>query len=165
MATPTITDVPLHVEGPEALRELIGTTIGPGEWRTVTQEDIDAFADITGDHQWIHVDVERAKRESPYGGTIAHGNLTLSIIDGLRAGLIHFTGPRMAINYGWDRVRFPAPVPAGSRVRATAEMITVEDRGDGWWHTVTRFVVEVEGSEKPACVADSVGRAYVPQDS
>jgi acyl dehydratase len=149
----------VEVVGIDGLKELIGKTIGPGEWRTVTQEDINAFADLTGDHQWIHTDVERAKKESPFGTTIAHGNLTLSMVDGLRIDLISSSGFKLGVNYGWNKVRFPAPVPAGSRIRSTAEVTEVEDVGGGWWQIVTRFTVEVEGSEKPCCVADSVGRA------
>jgi acyl dehydratase len=148
-----------EVKGIEGLQELIGTEIGPGEWREVRQEDIDTFADLSGDHQWIHVDAERAKRESPFGTTIAHGNLTLSMIDGFRLDLITTTGFKLGVNYGWNKVRFPAPVPAGSRVRARAEVISVDDVGGGWWQVVTRFTLEVEGSEKPCCVGDSVGRA------
>jgi len=145
------------------LREAIGVQRGPTSWRTITQEDIDAFARITDDHQWIHVDVERAKRESPFGTTIAHGNLTLSIIDGLREQIttrdaIDLEQIALGVNMGWNRVRFPAPVPAGSRVRATAELVSVEEKRDGWWEVVDRFIVEAEDAEKPACVAESVGR-------
>src|SRR6202049_4766957 len=109
------------------LREAIGVKRGPTSWRTITQEDIDAFAQITGDHQWIHVDVERAKRESPFGTTIAHGTLTLSVIDGLREEITTRDAAELerialGVNMGWNRVRFPAPVPAGSRVRATGEL-------------------------------------------
>jgi acyl dehydratase len=149
----------VEVVGIEGLNGLLGREIGPSEWRQVTQADIDAFADLSGDHQWIHVDPERAKAESPFGTTIAHGNLTLSLIDGMRGGLIASSGFKLGINYGWNRVRFPAPVPVGSRVRARAEVVKVEEVGGGWWQVVTRFTVEVEGSEKPACVADAVGRA------
>ena len=149
----------VQIEGIEGLRALQGKEIGPSEWREVTQQDIDTFADLTGDHQWIHTDVERAKKESPFGGTVAHGNLTLSLIDGLRIELMKSTGFKLGVNYGWNRVRFPAPVPSGSRIRATAEVVEVEDVGGGWFQIVTRFKVEVEGSDKPACVADSVGRA------
>ena len=124
----------------------------------MTQEDINTFAGLTGDHQWIHVDVERAERESPFGTTIAHGNLTLSLIDGMREGLLPSPEGVIGVNYGWNRVRFPAPVPSGSRVRARAEVTSVEDVGKGWWQVVQRFTVELEGSEKPVCVADSVGR-------
>jgi len=149
----------VEVEGIEGLKALLGKTVGPSEWRKVTQEDIDTFARLSGDDQWIHVDVERAKKESPFGTTVAHGNLTLSLIDGLRRDLIASQGFKLGVNYGWNRVRFPAPVPAGARVRATAQVTEVEDVGGGWWQIVTRFTVEVEGSDKPACVADSVGRA------
>ncbi len=149
----------VEVQGIDGLKALQGQEIGPSEWRTVTQEDIDTFADLTGDHQWIHTDVDRAKTESPFGTTVAHGNLTLSLIDGLRIELLKSTGFKLGVNYGWNKVRFPAPVPSGSRIRATAEVVEVEDVGGGWFQIVTRFKVEVEGNEKPACVADSVGRA------
>jgi acyl dehydratase len=152
---------PRKIDGIEELRDLIGEEIGPSEWRTVTQEQINAFADVSGDHQWIHTDVERAKRESPFGTTVAHGNLTLSMVDSFRPELIEQTGITLGINYGFDKVRFPAPVPAGARVRATAQVQSVDDLGEGWWHVVTRMIIAVEGNEKPACVADSVGRALV----
>ena len=151
----------VQVEGIEGLKALQGKTIGPTDWREVTQEDINVFADLSGDDQWIHVDVERAEKESPFGTTVAHGNLTLSMIDGFRLDLISSTGFALGVNYGWNKVRFPAPVPAGSRVRAKAEVASVEEVGGGWWQVVTRFTVEVEGSDKPCCVGDSVGRALV----
>jgi acyl dehydratase len=150
---------PVQVNGIEGLRELSGEQIGPTDWRQVTQDDVDTFARLSGDDQWIHVDVERARKESPFGGTVAHGNLTLSLIDGLRRELMESTGFKLGVNYGWNKVRFPAPVPTGSRVRARAEVLSVEEVGDGWYQIVTRFTVEVEGAEKPACVAESVGRA------
>ena len=152
---------PLTVNGIDELRELIGRTVGPGEWREVTQEMIDAFAELSGDDQWIHVDVERAKTESPFGTTVAHGNLTLSLIDGFRRGILESTGFKLGVNYGWNKVRFPAPVPAGSRVRASVDVLTVEDVGGGWFQVTQRWTIEVEGNEKPACVAESVGRALV----
>jgi acyl dehydratase len=148
-----------EVQGIAGLKALLGKEIGPGEWRQVTQEDIDTFADLSGDHQWIHTDVERAKTESPFGTTIAHGNLTLSLIDGLRLDLISSSGFALGVNYGWNKVRFPAPVPTGSRLRATAEIQSVDDVGSGWVQVVTKFTVEIEGGEKPVCVAESVGRA------
>ncbi len=147
------------VEGIEGLKAIVGQPVGPSDWREVTQEDIDAFARLSGDDHWIHVDVERAKKESPFGTTVAHGNLTLSLIDGLRLDLIESSGFKLGVNYGWNKVRFPAPVPAGSKVRATAEVTEVEEVGGGWFQVVTRFTLEVEGNEKPCCVADSVGRA------
>jgi acyl dehydratase len=148
-----------EAHGIEGLKALVGKRIGPGEWREVSQQDIDTFADLSGDHQWIHTDVERAKTESPFGTTVAHGNLTLSMIDGFRLDLITSSGFKLGVNYGWNKVRFPAPVPAGSRVRASAEVVSVDEVGNGWWQVVTRFTVEAEGSDKPVCVADSVGRA------
>ena len=150
-----------QIEGIAELKELVGEEIGPTDWLEVTQEDIDKFAEVSGDHQWIHVDVERAKTESPFGTTIAHGNLTLCMLDAFRAQLFRSDGFKMGINYGWNKVRFPAPVPSGSRVRATAEVLSVDDVGGGWWQVVTKFVLEREGGEKPVCVAESVGRALV----
>ena len=136
-----------------------GALFGPTAWRRVTQEEIDAFARISGDRQWIHTDVERAERESPYGTTIAHGNLTLSLIDGFRDELVGAApgGMRLGVNLGYDRVRFPAPVRSGAEVRATMEIARVEQRGE-WLEIVQRFQVEVRGEDKPACVADSVVR-------
>ena len=150
----------VQVEGVEGLKGLLGQHVGPGEWRRVTQEMIDAFAELSGDDQWIHCDVERAAKESPFGTTIAHGNLTLSMIDGMRLDLISSTGFKLGVNYGWNRVRFPAPVPVGANVRATAEVVEVDELGGGWTQVVTRFTIEAEGTEKPVCVADSVGRAF-----
>jgi len=149
----------VEVEGIEGLRSLLGKEIGPGEWRQVTQEMIDEFAELSGDDQWIHVDVERAKKESPFGTTVAHGNLTLSLIDGFRLDLISATGFALGVNYGWNKVRFPAPVPSGSRVRARGEVMSVDEAGNGWHQVVTKFTLEVEGNEKPCCVAEGVGRA------
>jgi acyl dehydratase len=149
----------VEVIGIEGLESLLGKEIGPSEWREVTQEMIDAFAELSGDDQWIHVDVERAKLESPFGTTVAHGNLTLSMIDGFRRDLIASSGFALGVNYGWNKVRFPAPVAAGSRIRARAEVISIDEVGGGWWQVVTRFTVEVEGSDKPCCVGESVGRA------
>src|SRR5215212_2921152 len=126
------------VNGIEELQALIGETIGPSDWREVTQEDINAFADLSGDDQWIHVDVERAKKESPFGGTVAHGNLTLSMIDGFRKQLIESGGFALGVNYGWNKVRFPAPVPSGARLRASSEVVSVDELDGGWYHIVTR---------------------------
>ena len=147
--------------GIDDLQGLVDQVVGPSDWREVTQEMVDQFADLTGDHQWIHTDVERAKRESPFGTTIAHGNLTLSLIDGLRAGLSEWSGFKLGVNYGWNKVRFPAPVPVDSRVHGYSQIVEVSDIGGGWHQVVTRFTVEIEGGEKPVCVADSVGRVLV----
>ena len=143
-----------------AFEDAIGRTLGPTAWRRVTQAEIDAFARISGDSQWIHTDVERARRESPYGTTIAHGNLTLSLIDGFRDELVGAAPPgaKLGVNLGYDRVRFPEPVPAGAEVRATMEVVSADERDDGWVQIVQRFNVEVRGGERPACVADSVVR-------
>jgi acyl dehydratase len=139
----------------------VGDTLGPTAWRRVTQDDINSFARLAGDHQWIHVDTERAARESPYGTTIAHGTLTLALIDGFRDELVPVTsGARWGVNLGYDRVRFPAPVPAGAEVRATMEIVSAETRDDGSTTVVQRFVVEVRDADKPACVADSVIRVF-----
>jgi acyl dehydratase len=147
------------VNGIDDLKALMGQEVGPTDWREVTQEDINLFAQLSGDDQWIHVDVERAKTESPFGTTVAHGNLTLSMIDGLRRDLIESKGFKLGVNYGWNKVRFPAPVPAGSKVRAKAEVTAIDEVGGGWYQVVTKFTVELDGGEKPVCVGESVGRA------
>lgn len=142
----------------DTLRGEIGKVLGPTAPRTVTQAMVDTFAALSGDHQWIHTDVARAATESPFGTTIAHGNLTLSMIDGFRDELVSADGVTLGVNLGYDRVRFPAPVRVGAQVRATAELVAVEERDGGWIQTITRFVVAVDGEERPACVADSVVR-------
>jgi acyl dehydratase len=152
----------VEVQGVEGMQALVGQEVGPSEWRTVTQADIDSFAELSGDHQWIHVDAERAASESPYGTTIAHGNLTLSMVDGFRQQLISSTGFALGVNYGWNKIRFPAPVPVDSKVRAKAELFSVDEVGNGWWQVVTRFTLEVEGGEKPCFVGDSVTRVMAP---
>ena len=146
------------VNGIDELKALVGETIGPSGWREVTQAEIDKFAEVSGDHQWIHVDVERAKTDSPFGTTIAHGNLTLSMVDGFRDQLFRSEGFTMGVYYGWNKIRFPAPVPSGSRIRASLETVSVDEVGNGWFQLVQRWTVEVEGNEKPACVAESVVR-------
>jgi acyl dehydratase len=148
----------VEVQGIEGMTSLLGREIGPSEWRTITQADIDAFAELSGDHQWIHVDAERARAESPYGKTIAHGNLTLATVDGFRRELVSYEGFALAVNYGWDRIRFPAPVPVDSRVRARTQLVSLDEVGGGWWQAVTHITLEVEGNEKPCFVGDSVSR-------
>src|ERR1700716_3699592 len=118
--------------GIEDVKALQDQVVGPSEWREVTQEMIDRFAELSGDDQWIHTDVERAKLESPFGTTIAPGHMTLSLVDGLRRDLTEWSGFRLGVNYGWNKVRFPAPVPAGSRVRCYAQIVEVSDVGGGW---------------------------------
>lgn len=154
----TASTEPGAVNGIEGVIAIKDQVIGPSAWREVTQDMVNRFADLSGDHQWIHTDPVRAEAESPYRMTIAHGNLTLSMIDGLRLDLGSWEGFKMGVNYGWNKVRFPAPVVVGSRVRATAQVLEVSEVGGGWYQVVTRFTVESEGVEKPVCVADSVGR-------
>jgi acyl dehydratase len=143
-----------------AAPELVpGTELGPSAWIEVTQERIDRFAEATGDFQWIHVDPERAAA-GPFGGTIAHGYLTLSLIPVLAFEVVPRTDARMQVNYGLNRVRFPAPVPSGSRVGATFRVDSVESFD--WGRQVTMTVtLEREGGDKPVCIAETVSRSYV----
>ena len=138
---------------------LVGQELGTSDWFEVTQDRVDTFADATGDHQWIHVDVERAKAESPFGGPIAHGYLTLSLLVPLFAQVLAVTDTAMGVNYGLNKVRFPSPVPVGSRVRLTATLKDVEQVAGGLQLTFSA-VVEREGSDKPACIAEPVYRYY-----
>jgi len=145
----------------EELRSLTGQEVATGDWFDITQERINLFAEATGDHQWIHVDVERAKRESPYGTTIAHGFLTLSLLSYLMSRTVVIKLPvKMGINYGLNKVRFPSPVPAGSRIRARAGLQSIEAISDGE-QLIWNITVECEGSEKPCCVAEWLVRYYV----
>jgi acyl dehydratase len=136
----------------------VGDVFGPSSWIDVTQERIDAFADATGDHQWIHVDQERAK-DGPFGGTIGHGYLTLSLLPSASYEVVPRQGGSMSINYGLNRVRFPSPVPVGSRLRATFEVIDF-DRQDWGGQATMKATVEREGGDKPVCVAEIVFRYY-----
>ncbi|GIX47612.1 MAG: MaoC family dehydratase [Candidatus Tectimicrobiota bacterium] len=147
------------IHGLEELKRYVGQEIGVSNWLEVTQERINAFADATGDHQWIHVDVERAKRESPYGAPIAHGFLTLSLIPQLVWDIYKIEGVKMGVNYGLNRVRFPAPVPAGSRIRARAKLLELQEV-EGGVQAVSQVTVEREGHDKPVCVAETVSRWY-----
>ncbi|MCW2683135.1 MAG: putative enoyl-CoA hydratase 1 [Blastococcus sp.] len=138
---------------------LVGTELGSSEWHEVTQEHVDLFAEATGDHQWIHVDVERAKAESPFGGPIAHGYLTLSLLAPLSGQVLLVTDTAMAVNYGLNKVRFPAPVPVGAKVRLTASLKAVEEVTGGLQLTLAA-VIEREGGDKPVCIAEPVYRYY-----
>ncbi|WKD35436.1 MaoC family dehydratase [Streptomyces xanthophaeus] len=142
----------------EELHAEIGEPLGPSEWLEVDQKRIDLFADATGDHQWIHVDPERAAG-GPFGSTIAHGYLTLSLLPSLVPQIMRVEGMRMGLNYGTNKVRFPAPVPVGSRLRAVAVITEVAEAGGGVQVTAT-VTVEREGGDKPVCVAESVSRYY-----
>jgi acyl dehydratase len=140
----------------EALRDAIGQHLGFGDWVEITQEQIDQFAAATGDHQWIHVDPVRAK-DGPFGTTIAHGYLTLSITNRFLPSLLRVPAAKLGVNYGANKVRFPAAVPVGSRIRVGVEIIGVDDVPGGVQVT-TRNTVELEGSEKPACVVEAISR-------
>ncbi|MBW5422197.1 dehydratase [Streptomyces sp. BG9H] len=141
------------------LRAGVGEQLGYSDWLEIDQKRIDLFADATGDHQWIHVDAEKAAA-GPFGTTIAHGYLTLSLLPSLVPQIMRVEGMRMGINYGTEKVRFPSPVPVGSRLRATAELMDVTPTKDGGVQVTARVTVEREGSDKPACVAESVSRYY-----
>ena len=136
----------------------VGQDFGVSDWVTVDEDRIEAFADATGDHQWIHVDVERARTESPYRSTIAHGFLTLSLIPGLSKANYRVENAKMGINYGLNKVRFVAPVPAGSRVRVRSELIDAAKVGDTTVDLTVRHTVELDGSVKPAAVAELIAR-------
>jgi acyl dehydratase len=134
-----------------------GQPIGDSEWVTITQESVNLFADATGDHQWIHVDPDKAAK-GPFGTTIAHGYMTLSLLPQLFQTMYRVEGIKMAVNYGLNKVRFPAPVPVGSKVRARGSVVDVQDLGDGAYQVTMSATVEVEGADKPACVAESLLR-------
>jgi acyl dehydratase len=145
---------PVEYDGIAGFEAQIGKHLGYSDWHTVTQQEIDLFAEATGDHQWIHVDAEKAAA-GPYGKTIAHGYLTLSLVPILVKQIYQVTGLSMQVNYGSDKLRFPAPVPVDSRIRAGAELIRI-DRDDKGGRATVRVTVEVEGSERPACVVDTI---------
>ncbi len=151
---------PFALETPDALKEYVGKEIGVSDWLLVTQERINQFAEATEDRQWIHVDGDRAKRESPFRGTIAHGFLTLSLISRLMKDVMRIAGgTRLAINYGLNRVRFPSPVREGSRIRGRFTLLSVKDLEEAR-EAVFECTVECEGSSKPCCVAEWIVRYY-----
>ena len=148
------------VETPEALRALIGQELGASDWLEVTQDLIDRFAEVTGDHQWIHVDVERAKREMPGGKTIAHGYLLLSLLPKLGSGIYKLSWPTRSINYGSDKVRIVNPVKAGARIRLRQSLVAVEDGAPGAHRITVRQTLEIEGEAKPAMIADTIRMSF-----
>jgi acyl dehydratase len=148
----------LTITGPDELKSKIGEELGVSDWYEVTQERINAFAESTEDFQWIHVEPERAK-DTPFGGTIAHGLLTLSLGPKFSYSLFELQGFAFGLNYGYDRVRFPAPVPVGSKLRMRATLSKVDDVAGGLQITITQ-TFEIEGGEKPVCVAESLSRVY-----
>ncbi len=143
----------------EELPALAGQEIGVSDWVEIDQDRIDKFADATGDHQWIHLDVERAKKEMPGGRTIAHGYLTLSLIPWLAGNLMRIEGVTRGINYGSNKVRFTNMVPVGSRVRARSKLLSVEPRGGGMQLT-SEVTIEIEGAPRPACIAETIGIVF-----
>jgi acyl dehydratase len=150
--------MPTVAKGLDELRELAGADLGHSAWLEITQERVDTFAAATGDHQWIHVDPERA-RTGPFGGTIAHGYLTLGLVIPLWGEILRVEGITMAVNYGLNRLRFPSPVPVGSRIRLHARVLGADEVADGVQLTVV-LTVEREGGEKPAAVAEAIFRYY-----
>ena len=141
------------------LKELIGQEVSVSNWVEITQERVNQFAEATGDLQWIHIDVEKSRKESPFGGTVAHGFLTLSLLPMLMADAVSMPDVKMGVNYGLNKVRFPAPVPVGSRLRARMSLQAVEDIPGGAQMTWV-VTIEREGSDKPVCVAESISRRY-----
>lgn len=144
---------------PDALMGKEGTLVGPSDWMEMTQDRINTFADATDDHQWIHVDPERAK-SGPFGATIAHGYLTLSLAAKFMPEIIEVKGMSMGINYGSDRLRFLAPVKVGSRLRGQGEFLEIKEVPGGYQSTL-RVTIEIDGEDKPACVVDTISRYYV----
>jgi acyl dehydratase len=149
------------ITGLDELKAAEGETLGTSGWHEVTQQAVNSFANVTGDHQWIHVDPGRAK-DTPFGGTIAHGYYTLSLAPALTAQVVSFKGFAFALNYGLNRVRFPAPMPVGARVRVSVRLAGVEDIPGGAQIRL-EVTFEREGGEKPVCVAESLARVFVPQ--
>ena len=150
----------LHeVTGLDALRALVGTELGRSRWFAIGQDRIATFADATDDHQWIHLDPDRAARESPFGGTVAHGFLTLSLLPSMLSDVLVMVDAKLVVNYGLNKVRFPAPVPAGSRVRAAIVLAALEEEAGSTQLTLD-VTVEREGGTKPVCVAEFLVRRY-----
>ena len=148
------------INGLDALEALMGTDLGTSESLTVTQEMVNAFSEVTGDHQWIHLDVERARRELPFGGPVVQGLLTLSLIVRFRHEILELRGVTRFINYGYDRVRFTAPIPVGSRLRATQTLLVAERIAPDPLRTKSKLVVEAEGNEQPTCIAEAITLAH-----
>lgn len=147
------------INGLDELRSLVGQRLGVSDWFEVTQERVNAFADGTDDHQWIHCDPQRCKDESPYGTTVAHGFLTLSLVIPLSQRIFSVAGVKMILNYGLNRVRFPSPVRVGSRVRLVSDLLEVKDIV-GCAQTTVKQTIEVEGESKPACIAETIVRIF-----
>lgn len=147
-------------EDPRKLLEAVGSDLGASDWLTIEQSRIDQFADATGDHQWIHVDPERAK-DGPFGSTIAHGYLTMSLVNLFLPQIMEVQNVSMGVNYGADKLRFPAPVPVGSRIRGRGEVVEADEVKGGAIQVKVRVTIEIEGGERPACIIDTISR-FVP---
>ena len=149
--------MPTVFQHPSELAAAVGKHLGYSDWLEITQERVNRFADATGDHQWIHVDPERAK-SGPFGGTIAHGYLTMSLVNLFLPQIMEVRGISMGVNYGCDKVRFPAPVPVGSRIRGVGQLVAAEEVKGGAVQATTLITIEVEGGTKPACIIESISR-------
>lgn len=150
-------------KSPHELEGAVGQHLGYSDWLVIEQDRIDKFADATGDHQWIHVDPERA-REGPFGACIAHGYLTQSLVNFFMPQIVEVQGISMGVNYGADRIRFPAPVRVNSKIRGGGEMVSVEPTRDGGFQATIRITVEIEGGDRPGCVIDTISR-YYPEEA
>lgn len=155
--------MPTVFQHPSELAAAVGKHLGYSDWIEITQDRVNRFADATGDHQWIHVDPERAK-SGPFGGTIAHGYLTMSLVNLFLPQIMEVRGISMGVNYGADKLRFPAPVKVGARVRGGGELLKVEDVKGGAVQATVRVTVEVEGGDRPGCVVETISR-YVPNNT
>ncbi len=151
--------MPIVFDSADALLAAVGRDLGVTEWMDVTQERVNTFADATDDHQWIHVDPVKAK-DGPFGACVAHGYLTLSLAARFMPQLIEVRNMKMGVNYGCDKVRFPAPVRVGARIRGRGELVSVERAKDGSLQSILRLTVEIENEAKPACVVDTISRYY-----
>ncbi len=146
-------------ETPAKLKDAVGQELGSSDWLEIDQKRIDLFAEATGDHQWIHVDPEKAKN-GPFGTTIAHGYLTQSLVNFFMPQILEVRSVKMGINYGANKLRFPAPVPVGSKLRGKGELIEASDTKDGAVQAIVRVIIEIEGGDRPACVIDTISRFY-----
>lgn len=148
------------VESPQAMKALVGQELGVSDWLVMTQERINTFAEASGDHQWIHVDVERCKTDMPDGKTIAHGNLTLAVIATFGRDVLRIDNVRNGINYGSNKVRYTSPVQVGARIRGRQKLLAADDMPNGGIRMTYQWTVEIEGKERPACVAETMSIAY-----
>lgn len=155
---------PLRIPNVRSLKQFIDRPVGPSDWVTISPKKVELFAEATGDHQWIHLDEERARRESPFGGPVAHGFLTLSLAPMLLAELLAVEGVALTVNYGVEKIRLQTPVPVGSRIRMSGSIRSVREAPGGAARVIFHMVMELEGASRPACVGDAV-LVYVPQKS